>query len=199
MLFGENRQPQESYVAIPKTSSERRTFIPISILPASVIASTELFTVPNGGPFTVGILSSSMHMAWVRAVCGRLKSDFRYSAGIVYNNFPWPIDATDAHRAAIEFAAQAVLDTRATFADASLADLYDPLTMPPTLVKAHQVLDRAVDAAYVPSGGRKTWASDAERVAFLFTLYQRLTGLLPPNAPARTATRRRRATQGRGS
>ena len=128
-------------------------------------------------------------MAWVRYVCGRLKSDFRYSNTIVYNNFPWPdlpspgADAPPSPtsgrgkvlREKIEAAAQAVLDARAQFPDATLADLYDPLTMPPTLVKAHQKLDAAVDAAY----GKKSFKNDAERVAFLFELYQRYTSLLP--------------------
>jgi hypothetical protein len=136
-----------------------------------------------------GVVSSTMHMAWVRTVCGRLKSDFRYSAGIVYNNFPWPVDASDAQREAIATAAQGVLDARAAFPDATLADLYDPLSMPPALVKAHQALDRAVDAAYVPSGGRRAWASDAERVAFLFELYQRLTSLLPAAAAPKRRTK----------
>ncbi len=125
-------------------------------------------------------------MAWTRSVCGRLKSDFSYSISIVYNNYPWPgfvgEALSDKHRNAIEQAAQNVLDARAQFADASLADLYDPLTMPPALLKAHQKLDAAVDAAYQPSGGKKSYASDAERVAFLFELYQRITSLLP--APA---------------
>jgi hypothetical protein len=124
-----------------------------------------------------------MHMAWTRQVSGRLKSDFQYSALIVYNNYPWPGFAgeslSDKHRTAIEQAAQCVLDARAQFADASLADLYDPLTMPPALLKAHQKLDTAVDAAYQPSGSKKSYASDAERVAFLFDLYQRITSLLP--------------------
>ena len=119
----------------------------------------------------------------MRVTCGRLKSDFRYSKDIVYNNYPWPGFAgeplSDKQRNAIEHAAQCVLDARAQFADASLADLYDPLTMPPALLKAHQKLDAAVDAAYLPSGGKKAYASDAERVAFLFDLYQRITSLLP--------------------
>jgi hypothetical protein len=113
-------------------------------------------------------------MAWVRYTCGRLKSDFRYSKDIVYNNFPWPDAPGDKQRAAIEQAAQFVLDTRAQFPDATLADLYDPLTMPPALVKAHSALDRAVDAAY----GKRTFKTDAERVAFLFERYQQLTSLL---------------------
>ena len=116
-----------------------------------------------------------MHNAWVRYTCGRLESRYRYSASLVYNNFPWPESPTDKQRNAIETAAQGVLDARAQFPDASLADLYDPLTMPPALVKAHQKLDTAVDAAY----GKKGFRNDAERVAFLFALYQRYTSLLP--------------------
>ena len=122
-----------------------------------------------------------MHNAWVRYTCGRLKATIRYSAGIVYNNFPWPENPTDAQKQKIEAAAQAVLDARAAHPNASLADLYDPLTMPPNLVKAHQKLDAAVDAAY----GRKSFKNDAERVAFLFELYQKYTSLLPAAAPAR--------------
>jgi hypothetical protein len=116
-----------------------------------------------------------MHMAWVRAVAGRLKSDYRYSNQIVYNNFPWPHDPSDKQREAMEQAAQAVLDARAAHPESSLADLYDPVAMPPDLRKAHQALDRAVDAAY----GKKGFTSDAERVAFLFELYQQYTSLLP--------------------
>ncbi|MGK2940920.1 MAG: DNA methyltransferase [Immundisolibacter sp.] len=185
-LFGEIRQPSAEYLAIPKTSSERRSYIPIAMVADTVVASTELFTINGARLFHYGVLHSTMHMAWVRTVCGRLKSDFRYSAGIVYNNFPWPVDATDKHKDAIETAAQGVLDARAKFPDASLADLYDPRTMPPELVRAHQALDRAVDAAYLPSGGKKSYASDAERVAFLFDLYQRLTSLLPVVRPKKT-------------
>jgi hypothetical protein len=121
-----------------------------------------------------------MHMAWVRSTCGRLKSDFRYSKDIVYNNFPWPDKPVEKQVKAIETQAQAVLDARAQFPKASLADLYDPDTMPPALSKAHDALDRAVDAAY----GRKTFASDAERVAFLFELYQKYTSLLPSQSKA---------------
>jgi hypothetical protein len=116
-----------------------------------------------------------MHVAWTAVVSGRLKSDYRYSASIVYNDFPWPERPTDKQRAAIETAAQAVLDTRAQFPGSTLADLYDPLTMPPALLKAHLLLDAAVDAAY----GKKSFKTDAERVAFLFELYQRFTSLLP--------------------
>ena len=126
--------------------------------------------------------ASSMHMAWVRAVCGRLKSDFRYSSGIVYNNFPWPTPA-EAQRAAIERSAQGILDARAEHSGASLADLYDPLTMPPNLVAAHAANDRAVDAAY---GQPRGFPTEAARLAFLFDLYQNLVAPLDA-----TPTRRR--------
>ena len=139
--------------------------------------------IPDATLFHFGVMTSAMHNAFMRFTCGRLESRFRYSNTIVYNNYPWPGFAgealSDKHLNAIEQAAQCVLDARAQFADASLADLYDPLTMPPALLKAHQKLDTAVDAAYQPSGGKKSYASDAERVAFLFDLYQRITSLLP--------------------
>ena len=137
-----------------------------------------------------------MHMAWVRTVCGRLKSDYRYSAGIVYNNFPWPDSPDEKSRQAIEAAAQAVLDARASFPASTLADLYDPLTMPPALLKAHQQLDKAVDTAYITAekaAGNKPpkLTTDAERVAFLFSLYQRYTSLLPQEKPKKA---RKKAT-----
>lgn len=178
-LFAEIRQPATPYLMVPKVSSERRRFIPIGFQEPTLISSDLCLIIPNATPYHLGVLSSTLHMAWVRTVCGRLKSDFRYTNEIVYNNFPWPVDASDGQREAISKAAQGVLDARAGFPDATLADLYDPLSMPPALVKAHQALDRAVDAAYVPSGGKKTWSSDAERVAFLFELYQKLTSLIP--------------------
>ncbi|MES1994075.1 MAG: DNA methyltransferase [Pseudomonadota bacterium] len=180
--------PDEPYLVIPEVSSERRKFIPFGYVLPSTLASNKLRILRGGTLHHFGVLTSTMHMAWVRQVTGRLKSDFQYSVGIVYNNFPWPIDANDAQRDAIAKAAQGVLDARAAFPDATLADLYDPLSMPPALVKAHQALDRAVDGAYAPSGGKKSWASDAERVAFLFALYQRLTSLLP----VATAPKKRR-------
>ena len=115
-----------------------------------------------------------MHMAWVRSVCGRLKSDYRYSAGIVYNNFPWPQHPTDKQKQAIEAAAQAVLEARAHYPESSLAVLDDPLTMPPELVQAHRKLDAAVDAAY----GKRKFSGDRDRLAFLFELYQQLVSPL---------------------
>jgi len=175
---------------VPKTSSENRKFIPIGFLPPTHIVNNTSLFVGDATLFHLGILSSTMHMAWVRTVCGRLKSDYRYSAQIVYNNFPWPgitapvgtNEAATARaaplRAAIEQAAQAVLDARAAHPAATLAQLYDPLTMPADLVRAHQALDRAVDAAYRPDGGARSYAGDAQRVAFLFTRYAALTAPL---------------------
>jgi hypothetical protein len=202
-VFTEDRQPKDNYLLIPRVSSERRLFIPIGFLSRGVIASDATMVVPNATLIQLGILASTMHNAWLRSVCGRLKSDFRYSAGIVYNNFPWPVIVSDTvarqsivgttglprhdvprndkQIAAIESAAQAVLDARAAHPQASLADLYDPLTMPTNLLKAHQVLDKAVDAAY----GYKGVNTDAARVAFLFGRYQAITSLLPAVGKAR--------------
>jgi hypothetical protein len=195
--FQKIRQPESNYLLIPSVSSERRSYVPIGFMDANVVVSNLVYAVPNATLFHFGIMTSAMHNAFMRFTCGRLKSDFRYSNTIVYNNFPWPGFAgeplSEKHRHAIEQAAQCVLDARAQFADASLADLYDPLTMPPALLKAHQKLDAAVDAAYQPSGGKKTYASDAERVAFLFELYQRITSLLP--VPATKKARKTRSTK----
>ena len=184
-LFGETRQPVGRYLLVPRHSSERRDIIPIGFLEPSVIVGDANLCVPGATIFHFGVMTSRMHMAWVKYVCGRIKSDFRYTNQIVYNNFPWPESPTDKQQAAIEAAAQSVLDSRAQFPDATLADLYDPLTMPPALLKAHHRLDAAVDAAY----GRKGFKSDAERVAFLFEQYQRRTSLLPaePGKRARHA------------
>ncbi|MEW6600722.1 MAG: DNA methyltransferase [Nitrospirota bacterium] len=184
-LFTQDRQPNKEYLAVPEVSSENRRVIPMTFLPSSVIASNKLQLVVGATRYHFGILSSTMHMAWVRVVAGRLKSDYSYSPS-VYNNFPWPSEPSEKQVAAIEHAAQAVLDARAAHPESSLADLYDPVAMPPDLRKAHQALDHAVDAAY----GKKNFASDAVRVAFLFDLYHQYTSLLPaPEAPAR---RRRR-------
>lgn len=173
-LFVENRQPENNYILVPRVSSERRLFVPIGFLDRHTISTDLNNMIPNATLYHFGILTSTMHNAWMRTVCGRLKSDYRYSVGIVYNNFPWP-EPTDAQRKAIESAAQAVLDARAQFPNSTLADLYDPLAMPPELVRAHQMLDRAVDAAY----GKKLFTSEAERVAFLFERYQAIMSRLP--------------------
>ncbi|MCL2308906.1 MAG: N-6 DNA methylase [Proteobacteria bacterium] len=175
-LFRENKIPQR-YLLVPKTSSERRRFVPMGFVEDCIATNSALY-LEGATLYHFGAMNSTMHMAWVRYVCGRLKSDFRYSAQIVYNNFPWPQKLGDKHRVAIEAAAQAVLDTRAEHPDATLAQLYDPNTMPPNLVKAHAELDRAVDVAYVADGGARKYSGDAERVAFLFKRYNELTSLV---------------------
>lgn len=172
-LFTQDRQPETDYLALPEVSSENRRFIPVGFLPSRVIASNKLQIIAGATLFHFGVMMSTMHNAWMRAVAGRLESRYSY-APAVYNNFPWP-EPTEAQRAAIEAAGQAILDARALYPDATLADLYDPLTMPPELRRAHQANDRAVDAAYGYKGDR----ADAPRVAYLFTLYQKLTSLLP--------------------
>ncbi len=168
--FQVENMPKSKYLAIPEVSSERRPFIPIGFEKPSTLASNLLKIMPNAKAFHFGILSSTMHMAWVRATCGRLESRYRYSKDIVYNNFPWPVKATDKQKAAIEEAAEGVLEARKQFPNSSLANLYDPITMPSALVKAHGALDKAVDAAY----GKRSFTSEAERVAFLFEEYQKL-------------------------
>ncbi|HEU0189374.1 MAG TPA: DNA methyltransferase [Gallionella sp.] len=234
-LFQKIRQPTKPYLLIPSVSSENRRYIPIGYFQPEVIVSNLVYAIPNATLYHFGILCSTMHNAWMRYTCGRLKSDYRYSNSIVYNNFPWPAspsDKTTSHstrpsnndgqvagypqpspikgegaallsprgitsdlaavvmqpsrmarssirgaggEGAVETAAQAVLDARTQFPQSSLADLYDPLTMPPALVKAHQALDRAVDACY----RKAAFTSDAQRVEFLFERYQQLTSLLP--------------------
>ncbi len=151
------------------------------------MCSNAIKVIPNAKLFHFGIISSSIHMAWIRAVGGRLKSDYRYSANIVYNNFPWPKNPSEKQTADIGNKAQAVLDARAQFPDSTLADLYDPLTMPPALQKAHQALDKAVDRAYRATSNKSgPFTNEAERVAFLFDLYQQYTApLLPKKKPKR--------------
>ncbi len=182
-LFQKIRQPNSNYLLIPLHSSENRDYVPIGFCNQEIICGNANSMISDATLFHFGVMTSTMHNAFMRFTCGRLESRFRYSNTIVYNNFPWPGFAgeplSEKHRTAIEQAAQSVLDARAQFADSSLADLYDPLTMPPALLKAHQKLDIAVDAAYQSSGGKKSYTSDAERVAFLFELYQRITSLLP--------------------
>ena len=173
-LFGEIRQPEKRYLAIPEVSSERRKYIPIGFLEPIIIASNRLKLIPNATVFHFGVLTSIMHMAWVKYTCGRLKSDFTYSNKIVYNNYPWPENPSEKQIKAIETAAQNVLDARLQFPNSSLADLYDPLTMPPVLVKAHNDLDKAVDLAYRP----QAFTSEANRMVFLFELYEKYTANL---------------------
>ena len=166
-LFREQINP-DTVVVVPKVSSERRRYIPIGYLGNDVIAGDKLFIIPNATIYHFGILISNIHMAWMRTVTGRLKSDYSYSINIVYNNFPWP-EPTDEQRARIEQTAQGILDARALYPDASLADLYDPLTMPPELRKAHQANDRAVMQAY---GMPIKETDEAACVAWLMRLYQ---------------------------
>lgn len=166
--FRDKNNP-ESYILIPSTSSENRKYIPIGFFEKDTIANNSCHIIPNGSLYHFGILTSAMHMAWVRNICGRLKSDYRYSKDIVYNNFPWPQNPSEKQKSTIEKFAQEVLDARAQFPESSLADLYDPLTMPPVLLKAHQNLDKAVDAAY----STKTFTTETDRMEFLFALYEK--------------------------
>ena len=169
-LFGEIRQPVSgTYLLVPSTSSEKRRYVPFGFLDCNVISSNANLIVPNASLYHFGILTSNVHMAWMRVVCGRLKSDYRYSASIVYNNFPWPTP-TEAQKAKIEQTAQAILDARNKFPDCSLADLYDEAAMPPDLRKAHQENDRTVMAAY----GFNIKMSESECVAELFKMYQKM-------------------------
>lgn len=169
MLFAEDRQPDKDYLAIPITSSERRQYVPMGYMSKDIIASNHLLVLPNATLYEFGCLISSVHMAWMRVVCGRLETRYNYSARIVYNNFPWPTP-TEAQKAKIEETAQEILDARALYLDSSLADLYDDLTMPPELRKAHRANDAAVMEAY---GFRKDM-TEPEIVAELFKMYQNL-------------------------
>lgn len=178
-LFRQIAQPNTQYLAVPEVSSENRRYIPMAFLPSEVICSNTLQFVPDATTYHFGVLTSMMHMAWMRQVAGRLKSDYRYSNTLVYNNYPWP-EPDSKQRAAIEKAAQAVLDARAPRLDsgASLADLYDQLTMPADLLKAHQALDHAVDKAYRAT----SFTSERERVEYLFQRYESLADPLAPTA-----------------
>lgn len=175
MLFGEIRQPESDYLLIPGVSSENRKYIPVGFLPKDVIASDLARTIPKADKYLFGVVTSEMHMTWVNYTCGRLKSDYRYSNTVVYNNFPWPKNPSEKNKSLVEEKAQKVLDTRAKYPDSSLADLYDPLLMPPDLVKAHQELDRAVDQCYRP----QAFTTEMARIEYLFELYEEyLTPLL---------------------
>jgi hypothetical protein len=173
-LFDEIRYKTGSYLIIPLTSSENRDYIPIGFIYDNTIPSNACSFLLTNSLSLFGVLTSTMHMAWVRTVCGRLESRYRYSNEIVYNNFPWPENPSESHIQKIEQAAQKVLDARALFPESSLAVLYDPLTMPPELVKAHQELDKAVDLAYRP----QPFPNEAKRMEFLFELYEKYTANL---------------------
>ena len=172
--FQTENMPSRNYIVIPEVSSERRRYIPIGFMTPDIFSSNKLRLIPNASLYHFGILTSNIHMAWMRVVCGRLKSDYDYSIKIVYNNFPWP-NPTEGQRAKIERTAQAVLDARALYPDSSLADLYDELAMPPELRKAHQQNDRAVMDAYGFTKGHPARTSESACVAELMRMYQQLT------------------------
>lgn len=185
--FHVENMPKNSYLIIPEVSSERRRYIPIGYEHPETLASNLVKIIPNASLFHFGLLTSEMHMTWVRYVCGRLKSDYRYSKDIVYNNFPWPQAPTEKQVKAVDTIAQQVLDIRSTFVGSSLADLYDPLTMPPSLVKVHQDLDRAVDLCYRP----QVFPNETRRIEYLFELYKLYTApLMATVAPGRTTKKK---------
>ncbi|WP_322742777.1 class I SAM-dependent DNA methyltransferase [Synechocystis salina] len=175
--------PQSEYLIIPKVSSERRKYIPIGFLDGQTLSSDLLFVILKANLYFLGILTSGMHMTWVKYVCGRLKSDYRYSKDIVYNNYPFPQLVSDKQKQAVEKCAQGVLDARAKYPDSSLADLYDPLTMPPELLKAHQKLDKAVDLCYRP----QPFTSELNRIEYLFEQYEKLTAPLLAKQKTKTS------------
>ena len=183
-LFTQDRQPETDYLAIPQVSSEKREYIPIVLLPPTIIASNQLRIIPGAPLYYFGILTSSMHMAWMRTIAGRLKSDYRYEPA-VYNSFPWP-QMTDSNRDQIEKLSQAILDARAQFPDSSLGALYDRDAMPPILRTAHVALDKTVDRLYQ----RAAFASERERVEFLFKQYERT--FLPLEVGTKVKPHRRR-------
>ena len=171
-LFTENRQPKDTYVIVPSVSSEKRRYVPMGFVSSNVVASNLVLIIPNASLYHFGVLTSIIHMAWMRAVCGRLKSDYRYSADIVYNNFPWP-EPTEAQKTKIEQTAQAILDVRAKYPDSTLAALYSEKFMPADLLIAHEKNDKAVMDAYGWKYSREYQESMV--VANLFKLYQELT------------------------
>ena len=166
--------PRGAYIVIPQVSSERRRYIPIGYMGEGVLCSDKVRIMPSGTLYHFGILESNVHMSWMRVVCCRLKSDYSYTVNDVYNNFPWPTP-TEAQKTKIEQTAQAILDARALYPDSSLADLYDEVTMPPELRKAHQQNDRAVMDAYGFVKGTEARTSESACVAELMKLYQKLT------------------------
>lgn len=178
-------QPAASYLAVPEVSSERRRYIPIGLLPPEIIASNKIYLIADSSLWLFGLLSSAMHMSWMRIVAGRLESRYQYSGSMVYNTFPFPSPADTKRRAAVEAAAKAVLEARAPFlppsGEGTLADLYDPLTMPTNLARAHAELDLAVDRCY----RSEKFQSDRDRVAHLFALYEQASVPLLPATPKR--------------
>ncbi|MFA7361112.1 MAG: DNA methyltransferase [Candidatus Kapaibacterium sp.] len=170
-LFAEPRQPKSNFLLIPRTSSENRKYLPLGFYTKDFIVNDSCTALPEATLYHFGLLSSLMHIAWVKYTCGRLKSDYRYSNTIVYNNYPWPDNPSEKQINAIEAAAQKVLDIRTDFPNSSLADLYGPQSVPPSLLKAHNELDKAVDLAY----RAQPFANEANRMVFLFELYEKYT------------------------
>lgn len=182
--FRETNNPEKCLV-IPVVSSERRKYIPMGFIDKNTISTNGNLIMPNAELYHFGVLMTTMHMAWVKNICGRLKSDYRYSKDIVYNNFPWPENPNEKQVLSIEEKAQKVLDVRLQFPNSSLADLYHPLTMPPALVKAHNDLDKAVDLAYRP----QAFTSEANRMEFLFERYEKYTADLFSNEKVKKVRR----------
>lgn len=171
--FHVENMPNTTYILVPRHSSENRRYIPMGFLTPDILTSDAVQIIPQATLYHFGILESNVHMAWMRAVCGRIKSDYRYSKDVVYNNFPWP-NPTDEQKVKIEQTAQAILDARSLYPDSSLADLYDEVAMPVTLRKAHQENDKAVMQAYGFAPKRIDEKTEAPIVAELFKLYQKL-------------------------
>jgi hypothetical protein len=169
--FGTTNMPNGAYIVIPKVSSEKRRYVPMGYMTPDILCSDLVFIIPNATLFHLGVLTSNVHMAWMRAVCGRLEMRYRYSKDIVYNNFPWP-NPTEEQKETIARTAQAILDARERYPSASLADLYDEVTMPADLRKAHHDNDRAVMQAY---GFNVREMSEADCVAALMKMYEKLT------------------------
>jgi len=169
--FFRDKQNPDNYVLVPNHTSENRKYIPFGFFTKNHIPHNSCSIIANCGLTHFGFLTSIMHMVWVKYTCGRIKSDFRYSTSIVYNNYPFPLHPTESQKKKVEEAAQAVLDTRAKYPNSTLADLYDPLSMPPDLVKAHQALDKAVDLCYRP----QAFGSELARIEYLFGLYEQYT------------------------
>ncbi len=170
-VFAELRQPDSEFIFFPLTTSENRTYIPLDFFSKENIINNSCSVLPNATKYHFGVLSSKMHFVWMNYICGRLEGRYRYSNSIVYNNFPWPKEPDSKNKSKVEKCAQKVLDVRALFPESSLADLYDPLTMPPKLVKAHQSLDKAVDLCY----RTQLFANETARMEFLFDLYREYT------------------------
>lgn len=175
--FKQNAQPKTPYLIVPRVSSENRRYVPIGYIQPDVIATDATQIIPNASLYEFGVVTSNVHMAWMRTVAGKLKSDYRYSSTIVYNTFPW-VEISEQEKQKIELTAQEILNVREKYSTSSLASLYDELTMPVELRKAHQANDKAVMEAYGMTkivDGKKTWLTESETVARLFEMYESLT------------------------